>query len=89
MPWGALSGACLVRGHKRVFWGRGGGVRATVAQYLRYLHILMDTYKYTLYLHIHAYTCRYLPIPRDMYRYLLVCAGIVGMCWYFLNCRYN
>ena len=53
MPWGALSGGRLALGHKREFWGRGGGVRAAVAQYLRYLHILMDTYKYMQYLPIH------------------------------------
>ena len=60
MPWGALSGAHLVWGLKRVFWGRGGGVRAAVAQYLRYLHIPMYTYKYMRYLLIHN---QYLQIP--------------------------
>ena len=60
MPWGALSGARLVRGLKRVFWGRGGGVRAAVAQYLRYLLIPMYTYKYMRYLLIHN---SYLRIP--------------------------
>ena len=65
MPWGALSGARLVLGQKRVFWGRGGGVRSAVAQYLRYLHIPLDTDKYKRYLHIHADTCRYMCIPTN------------------------
>ncbi len=47
MPWGALSGASLVLDHKMmVFGGRGGGFCAAEAQYLLYLHIQMDTYKY-------------------------------------------
>ncbi len=46
MPWGALSGSRLVLGHKRVFWGLGGGFRAAVAQYLRYMHMPIDTYTY-------------------------------------------
>ena len=59
MPWGALSGSPRVLGQERVFWGRCGGFRAPVVQYLQYMQILMrcvrihtDTYKY---LHIHTY----------------------------------
>ncbi len=48
-----------------LFWGRCGGVRAAVAQYLLYLQITMDTYTYMRYLYIHAYTCRYMCIPTN------------------------
>ncbi len=34
LPWGALSGSPRVRGHERVFWGRCGGFRAPVVQYM-------------------------------------------------------
>ena len=56
MPWGALSGARLVRGLKRVFWGRGGGVRAAVAQYLRYLQIHSIPNHTCIYIQIHVNT---------------------------------
>ena len=69
MPWGALSGARLVRGLKRVFWGRGGGVRAAVAQYLRYLQIHAIPKHTYIYIQIHVYT----------YQYPALGAGI---CWY-------
>jgi hypothetical protein len=52
MPWGALSGSCLMLGRKRVFWGRGGGFCAAVAQYLRYMQTDM-----------HTHTCIYILIP--------------------------
>jgi hypothetical protein len=54
MPWGALSGSRRFLGHKRVFWGRGGGFRAsarwsnTCNTYTQYIHILSQT----TYLHI-------------------------------------
>jgi hypothetical protein len=50
MPWGALSGSRRVRGHKRVFVGRGGGFHAPVVQYLQYMQIQI------IYLRIHAHT---------------------------------
>jgi hypothetical protein len=50
MPWDALSGSRRVRGHERVFWGRGGGFRAPVVQYMRYTQIQI------IYLCIHANT---------------------------------
>ena len=70
--------ACLVRGRMRVFWGRGGGVRAAVAQYLRYL----ESAHTDGYLQIHAipnHTCIYMQIHVNTYQYLGICAGI---CWY-------
>ena len=88
MPWGALSGARLVRGLKRVFWGRGGGVRAAVAQYLRYLQIHAIPKHTYIYIQSDTDTYEYLPIPSIMCRYLLVCAGIVGICRYFKKSTY-
>ena len=58
MPWGALSGSPLVRGHEKVFWGHCGCFHAPVVQYLQYMQILIrcarihtDTYKYLQYIH--------------------------------------
>ena len=57
MPWGALSGSRRVRGHKKVFWARGGGFRAPVVQYMQYMQIWIT------YIHIHTHTCIYHHIP--------------------------
>jgi len=41
MHWGALSGSPRLLGQERVFWGRCGGFRAPVVQYLQYIQILI------------------------------------------------
>ena len=60
MPCGALSGARLVQGHKRVFRGRGGGFRAAVAEWPN----TCDTCTYPLIPSTHKNM-----IPTDTYTY--------------------
>ena len=73
MPWGALSGARLVRGLKRVFWGRGGGVRAAVAQYLRYLQIHAIPKHTYIYMQIVVNSYSEVSVPKiDAYTYTYI-----------------
>ena len=83
MPWGALSGSPLVRGHQRVFRGSCGGFRAPTCNSYRYIHI--DTHT-CIYIHIPTHTCivpdhntysndiqtRYRQIATDTYKYLQI-----------------